>query len=174
MPVGGVGGGTKAVVEGKIVEALTEAGVDDAEEVLTGALPSGVGDTDDDANGGDIDEVAAAGGPKGEVGVWPVLVVVIAGGGSAADAGFTIGSTAGAGPVPVGGVGAGTTGVVEGKIGEALTWAGAGGAGDADDKANGAGADEVSAGRWPEGEVGVKTPNFRGFLPKSDSSSQLI
>ena len=111
MPVGGVGGGTKAVVEGKIVEALTEAGVDDAEEVLTGALPSGVGDTDDDANGADIDEVAAAGGPKGEVSVWPVLVVVIAGGGSAADAGFTIGSTAGAGPVPVGGVGAGTTGV---------------------------------------------------------------
>ena len=55
-----------------------------------------------------------------------------------------------------------------------MTWAGAGGAGDADDKANGAGADEVPAGRWLEGEVGVKTPNFRVFLPKSDSSSQLI
>ena len=86
MPVGGVDGGAKAVVEGKIVEALTEAGVGDAEEVLTGASPSGVGDTDDDANGADIDEVAAAGGPKGEVGVWSVLVVIITGGGSTKDA----------------------------------------------------------------------------------------
>lgn len=79
----------------------------------------------------------------------------------------------------VGGVGAGMKGVVEGKIVEAFTGAGAGRAGDADDKhandkANGAGADEVAAGGGPEGEVGVKTPNFRSFLPKSDSSSRLI
>lgn len=51
VPVGGVGGSAKVVVEGKIVEALTEVGVGDAEDVLTGASPSGVGDADDDANG---------------------------------------------------------------------------------------------------------------------------
>ena len=86
MPVGSVGGGTKAVVEG-------------------GASPSGVGDTNDDANGADIDEVAAAGGPKRGVGVWPVLVVVIAGGGSTEVAAFIIVPTVGIGPVSVGVVG---------------------------------------------------------------------
>ena len=42
VPVGGAGGSTKLVVKGSVVEALTEAGVVDAEEVLTGALPSGL------------------------------------------------------------------------------------------------------------------------------------
>lgn len=86
-------------------------------------------------------------------------------------------ATAGAGPVPVGGVGAGTKVVVEGKIVEALTGAGSGVAGDAFTgvSAGRAGdADEVAAGAGPEGEVGIKTPNFRGFLPKSDSSRRLI
>ena len=55
------------VVEGKIVEALTGAGVGDAEEVLTGASHRGVGDTDDDANGAGAAGVAAGGGPVGEV-----------------------------------------------------------------------------------------------------------
>ena len=73
------------VVEGKIVEALTGAGVGDAEEVLTGASPCGMGDTDDDANGAGTDKVTAAGSSKGEVGVWPVLV---ADGGLIADMGF--------------------------------------------------------------------------------------
>ncbi len=45
------------VVEGKIVEALTGAGVGDAEEVLTGASPRGAGDADDDADGADTDKV---------------------------------------------------------------------------------------------------------------------
>lgn len=95
-------------------------------------------------------------------------------------------ATAGAGPLPVGGVGAGTKVVVEGKIVEALPEAGADGAGevltgarsgwagDAFDgvSAGGAGdASEVAVGGGPEGEVDVKT---RGFLPKSDSSRRLM
>ncbi len=44
------------MVKGKIVEALTGAGVGDAEEVLTGASPRGVGDAD---------EVVAGRGPEG-------------------------------------------------------------------------------------------------------------
>ena len=39
MPVCGVGGNTRVMVESKIVEASAEARVDNAEEVLTGALP---------------------------------------------------------------------------------------------------------------------------------------
>lgn len=109
VPVGGAGGSTKVVVKGSVVEALTEAGVGDAEEVLTGALPSGLGDADDDANG------------------------------------------------------AGMKGVVEGTIFEALTGAGV-------DRARKF--DEVAAGRWTEGEVGVKTPNFRSFWLKSNSNSR--
>ena len=151
VPVSEVGGGTKAVVKGKIVEALTEAGVGDAEEVLIGASPSGVGDTDDDANGADIDEMAAAGGPMGEDGVWPMLVVVIAGGGLTKVAAFIIGPTVGIGPVSVGVVGAGMKRVVEGKIVGALTGARVDRLGNAD---------EVTAGWGPEGEVGLKTPNF--------------
>ena len=54
VPVGGAGGSTKVVVKGNVVEASTEAGVGDAEAVLTGALPSGLGDADDDANGADM------------------------------------------------------------------------------------------------------------------------
>lgn len=63
LPVGGVGGGTKAVVESKRVEALTKAIVANAEEVLTVALPSGVGDADDDVNGAGSDKMAAPGAP---------------------------------------------------------------------------------------------------------------
>ena len=65
----GVGGGTKAVIENKIVEALTRAKISDAEEVLTRASPGGVRDADDVANGAGTDKVIAAEGPKEEVGV---------------------------------------------------------------------------------------------------------
>ena len=67
VSVGGVGAGMKGVVEGRILEALTGAGIGGAEEVLIGASPDGVGDADDDTNGAGTDKVAAAGGPKGEV-----------------------------------------------------------------------------------------------------------
>lgn len=60
------------------MKALTEAGVGDTEEVLTGALPSGVEDADDEANGASTNEVTTSGVSKGEAGVWPVIVVVIA------------------------------------------------------------------------------------------------
>ena len=42
-----------------------------------GALPGGVGDADDAANGAGTNKVVAAGGSKGEVCISPVLVVVI-------------------------------------------------------------------------------------------------
>ena len=58
----GVGGGTKGEVEGKIVEASTEATVDDAEEVLTGASPGGVGNADDNANDSGAVPVGRVGG----------------------------------------------------------------------------------------------------------------
>lgn len=116
---------------------MTGAGVGDAEEVQTEASPSGMGDADDDTNGAGTDKLTAAGGRKGEVGVLPVLVVVIAGGGSTEDAAFIIGLTVGIGLVSVGAVGAGMERVVEGKVVGALTRAG--------------NADEVAAGRGPEG-----------------------
>lgn len=40
-PIGRVGGGTKVVVDGKIVEALTGAGVGDAEDVVALRGPEG-------------------------------------------------------------------------------------------------------------------------------------
>lgn len=54
VPVCEVGSGTKVGVEGKIVEALTGAWVDDAEEVLTEVLPGGVSDANDNANDSNI------------------------------------------------------------------------------------------------------------------------
>lgn len=39
-----------------------------------------MGNVVDEANGANADKVAAAEGPKAEVGIWPVLAVVIAGG----------------------------------------------------------------------------------------------
>ncbi len=40
-PVGRVGGGTKAVVDGRTIEALTRAGVGDAEDVVAVRGPEG-------------------------------------------------------------------------------------------------------------------------------------
>ena len=48
MPVGRVGGGTKLVVDGRILKALTGTGLDRARNA---------------------DEVAAGGGPEGKVGL---------------------------------------------------------------------------------------------------------
>ena len=45
------------VLEGKIVEVLTGAGVGNAEEILNGALPGRVGDTDNDVNGARANKV---------------------------------------------------------------------------------------------------------------------
>ena len=46
----GVGGNTKGKIEGKIMEVSTKATVDDAGEVLIGALLSGVGNANNNAN----------------------------------------------------------------------------------------------------------------------------
>lgn len=102
---------------------------------------------------------------------WSVLEIVITGKKSAVDAGFTIGLTTNTELMPIGGVSTSTKGVVEGKIGEALTWARVGEAGDVDDKANGAGANEIAIGGGLEGEFDVKILNFRGFLAKLGSKS---
>lgn len=40
MPISKVSNDIKAIVEGKIVEALTEVGVGDAKEVLTSVSPT--------------------------------------------------------------------------------------------------------------------------------------
>ena len=50
MPVGSIGNSIKVVVEGR-------------------ALPNRIGDTNDDANSANIDEVAAAEGPKRGIGI---------------------------------------------------------------------------------------------------------
>lgn len=81
VSVDGVDTDIKEVVESRILAALTGARVGDAEEVLTEALLSGVGDADDDTNSTGTNKVTAAGGPKGKFGVLPMLVVVVAGGG---------------------------------------------------------------------------------------------
>lgn len=66
------------VIEGKIIEVLTGAGVGNIEEVLTGALSRGVRNANDDDNKAVTNKVTAAGGPKGEDAIWSVIVVVIA------------------------------------------------------------------------------------------------
>lgn len=69
MPVDWISSNIKVVVKSKIVEALTEAGIGDAEEILIEVLPSRVENTNNEANGAYIDEVATARSPKGEVSV---------------------------------------------------------------------------------------------------------
>ena len=86
VPVGNVSGDIKPVIESR-------------------ALLSGVGDTNDDANGADIDKVAAARGLKRGVDVWPILVVVIADGESSEVAAFIIVLTIDTSPIFVGVVG---------------------------------------------------------------------
>lgn len=60
MPTGNVGGGSKAVIENR-------------------ALLNRVRDTNHDANSANIDKMAAIESPKKEVGIWPVLVIIITG-----------------------------------------------------------------------------------------------
>lgn len=64
--------------EGKIVKTLIRAGVGDTEEVPTGALSCGLRDIDNNTNSTITNKVTNSGRPKGEDGVWPVIVVVIA------------------------------------------------------------------------------------------------
>ena len=80
MPVNSISSGIKAIIEG-------------------GALSSGIEDTNDDTNNADIDEVAAAGGPKRGVDIWQVLIVVIADGESIKVTTFIIVPSIGIGPV---------------------------------------------------------------------------
>lgn len=101
-------------------------------------------DNDNVTNNADINEMAISRGFIGEVGVWPILVVVIIGGKSAVDMEFTINSTISAGSLPVVGVGISIMGVFEGKIWKILTWAKTYGIEDANNNANGIGADKVA------------------------------
>lgn len=82
VPVGNISGDSKVVIQG-------------------GALPNGMGDINDDANGIDIDEVAAIWSPKRGVGVWPVLIVVMTDGESIKVVAFIIIRTVDISPISV-------------------------------------------------------------------------
>lgn len=71
MLVNKVGGSTKAVIE-------------------DGAFFNRVKDTNNDANSIDMDKVAIAGGPKREVDIWSMLIIVIASGKSTQDLTFIL------------------------------------------------------------------------------------
>lgn len=60
--------GRNAGVKGKIVEILIEIGIGDIQEVLTRTLPR-VGDTNNDTNDANIDEVTTAKRSKRRVGI---------------------------------------------------------------------------------------------------------
>lgn len=51
LSIGWVGNSTDMIVDGKIVKVLTRIGIEDAEKILTGALPSRVEDANDVATG---------------------------------------------------------------------------------------------------------------------------
>lgn len=144
VPINRLAGSIKAVVEGKIIETLTNTRIGDAKKVFTRALPIKVEDNDNITNNADINEMAILRCFIEEVGVWLVPVVVIIGGKSTIDIKFTINSTISVGPLPIIGVGISIIGVFEGKIWEILTWARTYEIEDANNKANGIGADKVA------------------------------
>ena len=86
VPISNVGGDTKTVVESK-------------------ALLNRVENTNNDANGADMNKVAVTGGSKRGVGVWPVLIVVIISRESTEVAEFIIVLTVDISPVSFGVVG---------------------------------------------------------------------
>lgn len=67
LPVCGIDSNTKGILESIIVEISAGAGVDDSKEVLSGALPNRVGDTNNVANGVVTNKVVVTRGPKREV-----------------------------------------------------------------------------------------------------------
>lgn len=100
---------------------MTEAGFDDAKEVQTKTLLGRMGDANDDINGAGTNKLTAAGSRKGEAGVLPMLVIVIAGGRSTKNTAFIIDVIVGIGFVSINAISAGIKRVVEGKVVEALT-----------------------------------------------------
>lgn len=68
---------TMGFIEGMIVKVSTRAKVNNSEEILSRALLDKIGDTDDITNVTITDKIVATGGPKGEVGIWPVLIIII-------------------------------------------------------------------------------------------------
>ena len=83
VPISNVGGSTKAMIK-------------------DGALPYKMGNTNDETNSANIDELAAVRGLKREVSIWPMLVVVIASKKSTKVAIFIIVLIVGIGPIFIG------------------------------------------------------------------------
>lgn len=81
------------------------------------------------------DKIAIAKGPKNEVSIWPILIIIIAGKRSAINARFTIDSISVAGLFFITKIGTSITGVIKDKIREIFTKARAGGARNANNKA---------------------------------------
>lgn len=74
-----VGGNTKIIVKSKVVKASIEARVGNAKKLLTKNLLGRIGDMDNKINSADINKVTAFRSSKRGLGVWLILVMVIAG-----------------------------------------------------------------------------------------------
>lgn len=60
------------------MKLLIWASINDTKEILTEALLYRIKNANDDINNSDINKVIAARSPKEEVGIWPVIIIVIA------------------------------------------------------------------------------------------------
>lgn len=76
-----IGAGIKRVFEGRILTALTRNRVGDVKEVLTKALPSRVGNANDDIKDASTDKLIVVAGRKRKFGVLliPSIFVVVGG-----------------------------------------------------------------------------------------------
>lgn len=138
------------------MEASTKARIYDVKKILTVALLSRMED---------VDEVVIAGGPKREVGVWLMLLIVIAGWGSTKDAIFIISLTIGIRLVSGSIIGACMEKIIRSKILWVLTKTRVGQARNAD---------KIVANRGLLKEVDIRVQDFQDFLQKSELISQLI
>lgn len=73
----GITGNNKIIVKSNIVEASTRAGVGDVKELLIEALLGRIKDANNTANNTDTNKIIATRGPKREICILPVLIVVI-------------------------------------------------------------------------------------------------
>ena len=72
-----IAGNNKAVIENKIVETSTRAGVGDIEKLFIEVLLSEMKNTNNIVNNADTNKIIAVGSPKREIYILPILIVVI-------------------------------------------------------------------------------------------------
>lgn len=92
MPIDGISGNTKIVIESKIIKVLTKSKISDSKKILSRTSFNKVGNMNNNVNGTDINKIAAARSSIRKVSIWLVLIIVIIDRRLIANARFTISS----------------------------------------------------------------------------------